>query len=284
MSDTASDSAPLLPKDQAPFWAFGAGNMAGSMISCWLNNGLNPKDMLVIRPSGKPVAEGVKVVTSLPEDGSTPATLLLGVKPQMLPQIAPTLAPYITEKTTLISILAGVELETLRHFFPKAKSIVRAMPNLPVALGKGVVALCADKLTDEQRKCIEKLASTLGIFEWVNENQFDTATALAGCGPAFVYRFIDALAQAGQKLGLTADQALPMAIATVEGAASMAKQADITPAELADKVASPGGSTRKGMDVLDKDEALYQLMDATLEASFKQNRYMAEKAKETIAQ
>lgn len=98
MSDTASDSAPLLPKDQAPFWAFGAGNMAGSMISCWLNNGLNPKDMLVIRPSGKPVAEGVKVVTSLPEDGSTPATLLLGVKPQMLPQIAPALAPYINGK------------------------------------------------------------------------------------------------------------------------------------------------------------------------------------------
>ncbi|TQL17654.1 pyrroline-5-carboxylate reductase [Zymomonas mobilis] len=279
MTDTASDSA-LLPSDQTPFWAVGAGNMAGSMISCWLKNGLNPKDMLVIRPSGKPVADGVKVVTALPEDGSKPATLLLGVKPQMLPQIAPSLAPYVNEGTTLISILAGVELETLRHFFPNAKSIVRAMPNLPVALGKGVTALCADKLTDAQRASLEKLASALGLFEWVEESQFDTATALAGCGPAFVYRFIDALAQAGKKLGLTEAQALPMAIATVEGAATMAKQADISPAELADKVASPGGSTRKGMDVLDQDQALAKLIDATLEASFKQNRYMAEQAKQ----
>ncbi|AEI36940.1 pyrroline-5-carboxylate reductase [Zymomonas mobilis] len=281
MTDLAmpSEFKDLLDDSHAPFWIVGAGNMAGSMIQCWLKKGIKPQDLLVIRPSGKPISEGVSVVTHIEADQAAPATLLLGVKPQMLATVAPNIASHVDSNTILISVLAGVELATLREYFPKAGKIVRAMPNLPVSLGKGVTALCAESLDQAQRQFIDQLMGALGVVEWVREDQFDTATAVAGCGPAFVYRFIDALAKAGEKLGLTADQALPMALATVEGAAAMAKQSDISPHALAEKVASPGGSTRKGMDVLDQDNALFTLIERTLEASFKQNRYMAEMAR-----
>jgi pyrroline-5-carboxylate reductase len=119
----------------------------------------------------------------------------------------------------------------------------------------------------------------LGLTEWVDATQFDAVTALAGSGPAFVYRFIDALAEAGAAIGIPADQALRLALATVEGGALLAARSSDTPAALADKVASPGGSTRKGLDVLDADAALVKLLTATLDAAERRNAEMAAAAR-----
>jgi pyrroline-5-carboxylate reductase len=120
----------------------------------------------------------------------------------------------------------------------------------------------------------------LGLVEWIaDEKQFDLVTALAGSGPGFVYRFIDALAEGAAALGLPADQARRLALATVEGSALLAARSDESPAALADKVASPGGSTRKGLDVLDERRALASLLRETLAASARRNAEMAADAR-----
>ena len=120
----------------------------------------------------------------------------------------------------------------------------------------------------------------LGLVEWIaDEKLFEAVTTLSGCGPAFVYRFIDALAAGAEALGVPADQALRLALATVEGSGLLAAQADASPATLADRVASPGGSTRAGLNVLDRDDALKRLLRETLAASERRNAEMAEEAR-----
>jgi len=264
---------------EGPIWLVGCGNMAGAMLRRWLDCGLDPREVTVIRKSGAPVADGITVLTAPPPDGPVPAVVLLGVKPQMLDLVAPDLAPMLSEETLLVSILAGVGLEALRRRFPAPHTIVRAMPNTPVAVGQGVVALASDGA--EQSTCdrAEALMRPLGLVEWVDEGLFDVVTALAGSGPAFLFRFIDALAEAGADAGLPADQAARFALAMVQGSATLAAGAEESPRALADRVASPGGSTRRGLDVLDEDNGLNPLIRNTLTAAILRNREMAEAAR-----
>ena len=264
---------------EGPIWLLGCGNMAGAMLRRWLDCGLDPREVTVIRKSGAPVAEGVTVLTAPPPDGPVPAVVMLGVKPQMLDLVAPDLAPMLGAETLLVSILAGVELAALRHRFPHVRGIVRAMPNTPVALGQGVVALAADAAETEARQRAEALMQPLGLVEWVDEGLFDVVTALAGSGPAFLFRFVDALAEAGADAGLPADQAARFALAMVQGSASLAAASDESPRALADRVASPGGSTRRGLDVLDEDNGLKPLIRNTLTAAILRNREMAAAAR-----
>jgi pyrroline-5-carboxylate reductase len=255
--------------ESGAIWLIGCGNMAGAMLSRWLDTGLDAARVTVVRPSGAPVANGVRVVTEIPDEPA-PSILMLGFKPFHLVEVAPTLAAA-SAGATVISILAGTETATLRAAFPDAARIVRAMPNLPVAIGKGVVGLHGDA-----SDAVDRLMQPLGLVEWIaDEAHFDAVTALAGSGPAFLYRFIDALAQAGSAIGLSDDQAMRMAMATVEGSALLAADADVSPATLADRVASKGGSTRKGLDVLDADGALVRLLTETLRAAQARNAEMA---------
>jgi pyrroline-5-carboxylate reductase len=254
--------------------------MAGAMLRRWLDCGLDPREVTVIRKSGAPVAEGVTVLTAPPPDGPVPALVLLGVKPQMLDLVAPDLAPMLSEETLFVSILAGVELEALRRRFPVPRTIVRAMPNTPVAVGQGVVALADASAERAGRDRAEALMQPLGLVEWVDESLFDVVTALAGSGPAFLFRFIDALAEAGTDAGLPADQAARFALAMVQGSATLAAAADESPRALADRVASPGGSTRRGLDVLDEDGGINPLIRNTLTAAILRNREMAKAARQ----
>lgn len=265
---------------EGPIWLVGCGNMAGAMLRRWLDCGLDPREVTVIRKSGAPVADGVTVLTAPPPDGPVPALVMLGVKPQMLDLVSPELAPMLGEQTLLVSILAGVELDALRRRFAKPHAIVRAMPNTPVAVGQGVVALVSDSAEQSARDRVEALMRPLGLVEWVDEDLFDVATALAGSGPAFLFRFIDALAEAGADAGLPADQAARFALAMVQGSATLAAAADESPRALAERVASPGGSTRKGLDVLDEDSGLNPLIRNTLTAAILRNREMAEAARQ----
>ncbi|NIJ08339.1 pyrroline-5-carboxylate reductase [Sphingomonas vulcanisoli] len=262
---------------EGPIWSIGCGNMAGAMLRRWLETGLDPAQLTIIRKSGAPFAEGVTVLDSAPPDGAVPAMVLLGVKPQMIDAVAPWLAPLLAPETLLVSILAGVDLAALRQRFPTPHTIVRAMPNTPVVIGQGVVALCTDGIAEEER--IAGLMAPLGLVEWVDESLFDAVTALAGSGPAFLFRFIDALAAAGADVGLDPAQAERMAIATVAGAGLLAAGSEESPGALADRVASPGGSTRKGLDVLDQPEALRPLLRDTLQAAILRNREMAAAAR-----
>ena len=260
-----------------PLWMIGCGNMGGAMLRQWLAAGLDPAAVTVVTRSGRGVPEGVRSTTAMP-DGERPATLVLAVKPQQLDVVAPLLAGV--RPALLVSILAGVEVAALAQRIDAA-AIVRAMPNLPVAIGQGVTALYTATADAGVRQTVTALAAALGHVEWVaDEGAFDAVTALAGCGPGFVFRFADALAVAGAALGLPEEQARRLALATLAGSAAMAVTADAPPATLADRVASPGGSTREGLNVLDAGRALERLMIDTLAASARRNSEMAAAARQ----
>jgi len=262
-----------------PFWLVGSGNMAGAMLSRWLDLGIDRSRITVIRPSGKPVGEGIRVLPAYPED-EVPALVMLGMKPQQIDLVAPLLAPLLQPQTILVSILAGLDLASLKARFPAPRTVVKAMPNTPVRLGKGVTNLFSDSEDESALAVVDCLMRALGLVEWAkDEAEFGAAGMLTGTGPAFLFRFIDALAGAGEAAGLDREQAARLAGATVEGAASLAAASEESPETLADRVASPGGTTRAGLNILDADEALNSLLRATLDASIRRSREMAEEAR-----
>ncbi len=243
--------------------------MAGAILARWLDLGLPPYRVQVVRPSGKPVARDVEVMTHLEETVTAGTWVVLGFKPQQLAQVAADIAPFLGHSPRILSILAGVPVASLEAYFPQATAIVRCMPNLPVRTGQGVSLFYPGRGISEQRRAdITQTFGMLGLVEWLDDEAlFDAATALSGCGPAFVYRFIDALAAAGAALGLDPDMAARMARATVAGAGLSAARSDVSPTDMADAVASKGGMARQGLDVLDADAALNALVERTLRAA-----------------
>ncbi len=261
-----------------PVWLVGAGNMGGAMLRGWIAAGRDPRTIVVIDPAARDMPAGVLVLPAPPPDGAAPAVLVLAVKPQLLDAVAPAIAPMLEAETLLVSILAGVEIGSLRRRFARPAAVVRAMPNLPAAIGRGVTALYG--VDGDARAIAEGLVRPLGAVEWIDDEAlFDAVTALSGCGPAFLFRFVEAMAEAGAALGLPGEQAARLALATVEGSALMAAASDVSPAMLADRVASPGGSTREGLNVLDRDDAIMTLMRATLAASATRNAELAAAAR-----
>lgn len=260
-------------------WLVGCGNMGGAMLRQWIASGTLAADRVaVVNRHDRNLPAGVHQARALP-DGPLPDAVMLAVKPQQIDDVAAAWADRIAGVPVLVSILAGVDEAALAKRF-SAGSIVRAMPNLPVGIGKGVVALGSPEPEAEGARAVAALMAPLGLVEWIADPAlFDAVTALAGSGPGFLYRFIDALAKGGAALGLPEDQAARLAIATVEGAALLAAGADVSPGILADQVASPGGSTRAGLAVLDTDAVLDRLIDATLGAAARRNAEMAAAAR-----
>lgn len=257
---------------------FGCGNMGGAMLAGWIEGGLAPDRFAVVDQAPRELPPEIAQYRELPQEKSFDAALL-GIKPQGLGEVAPILEPALGPGTIVLSLLAGVELATLRHRFPRASGWVRVMPNLSAALGKSPIALAAEGLDESQRAQVLELMRPLGTPEWIGEEAFDLVTALAGSGPAFVYRFIDALGAGAAALGLPPEQASRLALATVEGAAALAAQSPHDPGELANRVASPGGVTRAGLDTLDEGDALARLVTATLRAARDRSAEMAAEAR-----
>lgn len=256
----------------------GCGNMGGAMLAGWLTAGVDPAAITVVDPHRTEAPAGVRLLHAVPAEPF--AAVLLGVKPQMLDEAAAQLAGTVGRGTVLYSILAGVELDSLARRFSAADGIVRVMPNLAAAIGKSPMALYGRGLDPAGRESATDLMAPLGPVEWLgSEADFDLVTALSGSGPGFVYRFIEALAGGAAALGLDPAQAERLALATVEGAAQLAAASGVSPAELARRVASPGGSTQKGLDVLDDDAALARLIEATLRAARDRNAEMAAAAR-----
>ena len=262
----------------APAWLVGCGNMAGAMVAGWGAAGIDLAGVTAIRPSGAAV-EGVRTVTGLP-DGEPPAFVMLGFKPQKLDEIAPGLAPRIDGGTILVSLLAGVEAATLRQRFPDARAIVRAMPNLPVAQRRGVTALFTEDHDLPALAIVEALMTALGVAPLVtSEADFSAIGAVAGSGPAYVARFVDALAAGGQGIGLAPELARLVALETLTGTAAMASATGLAMPELARRVASPGGTTEAGLAVLDAPDGLGALLTRTLAAAIARGRAMADAAR-----
>jgi pyrroline-5-carboxylate reductase len=256
-------------------WLIGAGNMGGAMLRGWLANGIDPKAVTIVEPFANNLPTGVTHHAELP-DGGRPDILVLAIKPQQLSALA---AAYRTRMAAaprlLLSVLAGVETATLATNFG-ASAVIRAMPNLPAAIGQGATVLFSTVEDPLVQAEAGMLMTPLGLVEWIrNEDLFDAVTALSGSGPGYVFRFIEVLAEAGARLGLPADLAERLAIATVHGAAAMAGQGDASPHVLADRVASPGGTTREGLNILDDGDALKALIIRTLEAAARRSAELA---------
>jgi pyrroline-5-carboxylate reductase len=263
-----------------PIWLVGAGNMGGAMLRGWLAAGIDPASITVIDPAAQGLPDGIVAHAAPPPDGATPATLVLAVKPQLLDAVAPAIAPVLAAETWLVSVLAGVEIASLRQRMPAPRTIVRVMPNLPAVIGRGVMGVYGEGLEDAARPALAAMLAPLGRIEWIDDEAlFDAVTALSGSGPAFLFRFIDALATAGAELGLPPDQAARLAMATVEGAALLAAEAEESPAMLAERVASPGGTTRAGLDVLDAEGAIHNLVRHTLAAAARRGAELAAAAR-----
>lgn len=258
---------------------FGCGNMGGAMLAGWLAAGFDPAGFTVVDPLLAEAPTGVSLLREAPE-GVVPAdVVLLGFKPQQFAASAPAIAPHVGEGTLLLSILAGVDVATLRAAFPQAAAIVRVMPNLAAAIGKSPIALFG-AAEGPLRERTEALMAPLGPAEWLaEESAMDIVTALAGSGPAFVYRFIDALAEGAAALGLPRVQADRLALAMVEGASALAAASPHAPGELARRVASPGGTTEAGLKVLDADQHLAALIADTLRAASQRSAELTEAAR-----
>lgn len=252
--------------------------MAGAMLQGWLAAGLAPERFTVADPAPRELPDGVGKLDTIPAEGRFDA-ILLGVKPQLLAEVAPQVEPLAGSGAVVISILAGVELAVLEAHFPRAAGIVRIMPNLAAALGKSPIAMAASSLDAAGREAAFELLAPLGTPEWIGEEEFDLVTALAGSGPAFVYRFIDSLASASTSLGLPEDKARRLALAMVEGAAALAASSPHDPGELARRVASPGGTTQAGLDALDEGDSLRRLVERTLRAARDRSAEMAAEAR-----
>jgi pyrroline-5-carboxylate reductase len=245
----------------------GCGNMGGAMLAGWLAAGEPPSRFAVLDPALNEAPEGVALYRDANAVPGTHDAVLLGFKPQQLGALGPGLQ-QVTAGKALCSLLAGITLAQLAAAFPQAAAQVRVMPNLAARIGKSPVILAEAGLDDEGRAAAFALFDRLGTAVWLaDEAKFDLVTALAGSGPGFVYRFIDALAGAAVDLGLEPDTAASLALATVEGAAMLAARAEAPPAVLADRVASPGGMTREGLNVLDEAGALRALLTDTLRAT-----------------
>jgi len=260
-------------------WFIGCGNMGGAILQAWLDQGLNASRVTVIKPNQSELPGGLQSQPDYPE-GPSPDLVMLAMKPYQLDDVAAGLAPLVADNTHIVSVLAGTEIDMLRQAFPNAGKVIRLMPNMAVTVAKSPMLLIAEGDDAGLKQQMNQLFSPLGPPEWLeNEGQMHIATALSGSGPAFVFRFIDALAGAAADLGMDKTQAARMALAMVDGAATLAVASDVSPGTLADQVASPNGVTRKGLDVLDADGRIHALLHDVLKAGRERSREMAEEAK-----
>lgn len=267
------------PKIPSPTWMVGCGNLGSAIVDGWRAAGFDLGGLTVIRPSGREV-EGVRTVATPAEAGPAPKILILAMKPQQLDKVAPALRPLLTAKTIVISTLAGVEAVSVRARFPGVAIIVRAMPNVAVEIRRGVIALFSPDADDSQRQAVAELFQPLGFAPWLDEEAGLAAIgSVAGAGPAYVARFIAALAKAGEQRGLSSEMAGIVALETVLGTAWLGAATRREMGEIARRVASPNGTTEAGLAVLDRDAVLDELIAVTIEAAARRGAELAEEAK-----
>jgi pyrroline-5-carboxylate reductase len=246
-------AAPVLPRSLV---LVGAGKMGGAMLEGWLATGLDPRGVTILDPfAGEGVAalcaeNGMALNPAAPAAG--PDALVLATKPQMLDEAAGPVDAIVGPGTVVISILAGKTIADLRARLPRARAIVRAMPNLPASIGRGATGAAASPEVDERQRLIaDALLRSVGIVEWLpSEDLVDAVTAVSGSGPAYVFHLAECLAEAGVAAGLPADLAARLARATVTGAGELLLQSDLDPASLRRNVTSPGGTTAAALEVL----------------------------------
>ncbi len=258
----------------------GAGKMGSAMLDGWLARGLNPKKITVIEPQPVKAVKAVarRGVKLNPKDKVGAASaIVIAVKPQSAPEALPPLARYIDKATLVLSIMAGRTIGFLEESLPAGTAIVRAMPNTPAAIGRGIsVAVANAKISKRQRKQASDLLAAIGKVEWVvDEALMDAVTALSGSGPAYIFLLAECMARAGIAAGLPAELATRLARETVAGSAELLHRSDLDAATLRQNVTSPGGTTAAALEVLMGPGGFDELLTQAIAAATRRSRDLA---------
>lgn len=229
----------------------GCGKMGSAMLAGWLENGLDPGAVWVIDPRASDWVKGtgVQVNADLPD---SPAVVLIAVKPQQMGDALPDIAAWGNGSTLFVSVAAGTTIGHFEDVLGAASPIVRAMPNTPAAIGRGITAIVGNaRVAPAQLDTAEALLAAVGqVVRLEGEHQMDAVTAVSGSGPAYVFHLIETLAAAGVAQGLPEDMAMQLAKATVAGAGALAEASDEDPGQLRVNVTSPAGTTAAALEVL----------------------------------
>jgi pyrroline-5-carboxylate reductase len=274
-------SSPVAPPTfAANIVLVGAGKMGSALLEGWLGLGVDPTGVTVIEP--QPTAE-IAALTARglhlnPTGPPSPVdAVVIAVKPQTAPEALVDIAKRIAPGAVVISIMAGRTLGFLAAALPADAAIVRAMPNTPASIGRGItVAVPNAQVTPAQRDLAHRLLAATGTVEWVHdEGLMDAVTAVSGSGPAYIFLLAESLARAGEKAGLPAALAANLARATVAGAGELLHRSPLDPATLRHNVTSPGGTTAAALEVLMSADGLDPLMERAIAAATRRSRELA---------
>lgn len=263
-----------------PLLLVGCGKMGGALLEGWLGRGLDPASVWIVEPSGDHLRafldRGVRQVAAadaLPRD-LKPALIVLAVKPQMLEAALPQYRGFAEAGAAVLSIAAGWRIAAFEEVLGSQTPVVRAMPNTPAAVGRGMTVLCANTHCDGAlRGLAGDLLAAVGETAWVeDEGLIDPVTAVSGGGPAYVFLLIECLAEAGEKAGLPADLAMQLARVTVSGAGALVDQSSEPAATLRKNVTSPAGTTLEALNVLMAEDGLQPLMTKAIAAATARSR------------
>jgi pyrroline-5-carboxylate reductase len=251
--------------------------MGGALLEGWLRLGLDPRRLAIIEPQPAPhigalVSRGVQLNPDV-KTLNQASVVVIAVKPQTASEALAALAPHIPSAALIISIMAGRTLRFLSVALPQTTAMVRAMPNTPAAIGRGITVAVPWKTDDRQRQLADRLLAATGAVEWAeNELVMDAVTALSGSGPAYVFLLAEALAQAGTTMGLPAALAEKLARETVAGAGELLHRSREQAATLRQNVTSPGGTTAAALAVLLRPNGLVRLMIEAISAATARSR------------
>ena len=263
----------------------GGGKMGGALLAGWLVRGeVDAGEVVVVEPDGAAAAglreqhavntvEGPAAV----DPAFAPAVVVFAVKPQVMDAVAPAYARLVAPGRVFLSIAAGVTIGYFEQNLGAEAAIVRAMPNTPAAVGRGITVLCPNRhVSDDQRTACTGLMEAVGEVAWVDdESLMDPVTAVSGSGPAYVFLLIECLAEAGEAAGLAPDLSARLARATVAGAGELARLSDEEAAILRKNVTSPGGTTAAALEVLMAKDGLRDLMIRAVAAATERSRELA---------
>jgi pyrroline-5-carboxylate reductase len=262
----------------------GAGKMGGAMLSGWLAQGLDARRVAVIEPHPSEeirahLAGGVRL-NPQPQDTGSIAAFVVALKPQAFREAAPALKPFITAPTLIVSIMAGMTIASIAEVLIGQKTgghVVRAMPNTPAAIGRGItVAVAAKNVSDAQRTTADSLLRATGSVEWVNdEDLMDAVTAVSGSGPAYIFLLAEELARAGVAAGLPEALATKLARETVAGSGELLHRSDLSADVLRQNVTSPGGTTAAALEVLMGKDGMQSLLTRAVAAATKRSKELA---------
>jgi pyrroline-5-carboxylate reductase len=276
MSSIATSSLKTL---QGTIVLAGAGKMGGAMLSGWLAGGLDARRVIVVEPMPSDdiralVAKGIRLNPPA-TDAAAAATLVIALKPQMFREASALLKPLAGPATLVVSIMAGTTIASIAEVC--GGMVVRAMPNTPAAIGRGItVAVAASNVSAAQRAVADALLRATGSVEWIDDERLmDAVTAVSGSGPAYVFLLAEELARAGVEAGLPPELATKLARETVAGSGELLHRSEVSSATLRQNVTSPGGTTAAALEVLMGPDGMQTLLIRAVAAATRRSKELA---------